>query len=489
MMKKICMIILALSGVFLVGCASLQLAKDGETSYEIVKPSQSKEVDDYAMKVLGNYLKQKTGAEFTVVSPEKISADKKHIFVGISEPSLKTLGKNSLDGLKDQGHVVRSDGEDIFLYGKGIHGNFSAVMLFMEEELGRQWFDLNQTPPCIKQKDLKLKTFSHKRSFSFPYRWLPGDNDWSYQNGKNVDYHFGKRHTPGFVPDLYMDLPMFAAQTSFTYIPPTTEHGAVLGHFPWMKNENYFKTNPEFFSLNQPSGQRVAKQLCFSNPELRQEFTKNLLLHLDAIMADQSIPEELRRRTVLSIGDTDDNSLKRLCHCPNCLALEKAYQSNGGPRFDYVIEFAGILKKRQPEARIKFIAYRIPHTVIPPVLPAGKAFPDNVIVQFAAVEDKHNYPWADHRNNNGVFAEYLKKWSALVKNVWVWYYPSYYGIGSMLPYVSINRVAADMKLMKQVGVECIYYEDFNPQRYLSAGFAPLVILRVPPACTGCRLRY
>lgn len=466
-------VLLALVGCRTMGALpALRLASGGVAEYAVVMPEAPTEVDVYAVTALTNALFQKTGAPFSVLEPNQVTPTNACLFVGLNKPALARLGPDPLAALQPQEHVVCNVGRDICLYGEGVHGNFNAIMLFMEAELGRRWYDPHQPPHCVKQAELTLKPFSHRQRFSFRYRTLPGIDEWGYQNGKNIDYPFGERHRSGFVPDLHLDLPMYAAQTSFTYIPPAPDHVAVLRHFPWMTNEHYFTTNPEFFSRNQ-RGLRVAKQLCFSNPRLRQEFTRNLLQHLEAIRRDQAVPAELRKRTVVSIGDTDDNSLKRLCHCPNCLALEQTYHSNGGPMFDYVIEFGQILKQQHPEARVKFTAYRLWHTVVPPVLPAGKAFPDNVIVHFAAVEDKHNYPWSDPRNNHGAFAEYLKQWGTLVKHVWVWYYPSYYGIGAMLPYGAIDRMAADMKLMKDVGVECIYNEDYNPQRHISAGFAPL----------------
>ena len=58
MLKKFSVIMtLAVSVFFLAGCANLQLAKDGETAYEIVKPAQPTAVDDYAMKEFYNFFK------------------------------------------------------------------------------------------------------------------------------------------------------------------------------------------------------------------------------------------------------------------------------------------------------------------------------------------------------------------------------------------------------------------------------------------------
>ena len=99
--------------------ADLQLATSGQTNHQIVKPANASGVDSYAAETLADYLKQITGAEFPVVQPGSMNPQKPSLFVGLSEPALTHLGKDPLAGLKDQEHVTRNIGRDIFLYGKG----------------------------------------------------------------------------------------------------------------------------------------------------------------------------------------------------------------------------------------------------------------------------------------------------------------------------------------------------------------------------------
>ena len=81
--------LLAVLGLGFAGCANLQLAKNGTTEYVIVKPEKPTEVDDYAAQELSNFLKEKTGAEFPVVSPDLASPNNKYIFIGLSDPVKK----------------------------------------------------------------------------------------------------------------------------------------------------------------------------------------------------------------------------------------------------------------------------------------------------------------------------------------------------------------------------------------------------------------
>ena len=42
---------------------------------------------------------------------------------------------------------------------------------------------------------------------------------------------------------------------------------------------------------------------------------------------------------------------------------------------------------------IHTLAYRLAQTQKPPVMPAGQSFPDNLIVQFADVQDNADVDW------------------------------------------------------------------------------------------------
>jgi len=97
----------------------VQLASNGKTDYLIVKSGNASAVDDYAVKTLAKYLNQITGAEFPVVDAADVAETSHCIFVGLSGPALKRLGMDDpLGVLKDQEHVCRSKGDNIFLYGK-----------------------------------------------------------------------------------------------------------------------------------------------------------------------------------------------------------------------------------------------------------------------------------------------------------------------------------------------------------------------------------
>ena len=122
---------IAVSCVWLPAAASfaagLQLAVAGKTDYQIVLAADAADVDRYAAETLAGYLRQITSAEFPVVASDAINEDRPALFVGLSEPALRRLGGDPRARLEDQEHVSRSKGRDIFLYGRGVHGNLHAA--------------------------------------------------------------------------------------------------------------------------------------------------------------------------------------------------------------------------------------------------------------------------------------------------------------------------------------------------------------------------
>ncbi len=154
------------------GGQTITLAKAERAHYQIVAASDSDGIEAYAAKTLAGYLKEITGAEFPVVSPDECEADRPAIFVGLSEPALARLESEPLAKLRDQEHVARSIGPDILLYGKGHRASLDAVMEFLENSLGWRWYSFLEKPVVPKRATLTLKPFSRKRGFDFESRQL-----------------------------------------------------------------------------------------------------------------------------------------------------------------------------------------------------------------------------------------------------------------------------------------------------------------------------
>ena len=446
----------------------LFLAKDGETSYQIVTSAATAK-DVYNAEFLAGFLKAKTGAVFPVVTPAGMSKNKNSILIGLSDPMRKCIGKFPYIDLENQDHVMKSIANDIILYGKGFDADFYAIMDFLNIELGCRWYQRKVPPKIEQQRTLKLKPFNRKRSWDFKNRiighhalsdYYRGDTGiaadgqkWRVAYGYKFNKQFfsleNKQLDVSIVPEKKE---LNFVHTAFGYIPNGKKHKG----FEWIENSDYFKTNPEFFSMDK-NGQRVStQQLCFSNPQLRKEFTQNIEKHFSVVGTDN---------VSLSIS-YDDTVTTRPCYCKECRALEKKYNTPGAALFDYLLEIGEQFKLKHPFTTLTALLYRRTQTQPPPELPLGKKFPDNISFIFAPVSKYINRDW-NHPDNKGDFED-LKKWAKLTNNITVWrYYPS---VGQLvfLPFVNTSVMVSDMRQLKSIGVDGIFFEH-SPD---CTGFAP-----------------
>jgi len=425
--------------------ADLRLAASNQTEYVIVKPDAASDVDAYAVATLTNFLFQKTGAVFPVVLPGQVAPANKRIFVGLSAPALKTLGSDPLAALKDQEYAARSAGSDIFLYGKGIHGNFHAAVDFLETEMGVRWYTWRRGPIVPPEKTVTLRPFARQKGFAFKFRghisfyWSPG---FYYWHGANALLEFDRPRFEGNkikFPDGIVDFMRRepAPHTLFFYIP----YGQKPRYaFPWVAETNYFTSHPDFFAMD-ANGKRAPGrlQLCFGNPELRKELTRNVYLHI----------KHAGESCVISV-EAEDNPGK-FCFCPACQELEKKYRSPGGPLFDYLIELCNQLKTDHPQIMISTLAYRRDQSQVPPALPEGQRLPDNLIVVFCPVSDSILGDWTRSEPMfTNTYADLLQ-WNRISSNVIGAGYVNGYGSEVLLPFGNVERLVNIIRFYKKAG--------------------------------------
>ena len=435
------------------GDQPLTLAEAGRAHYQIVAAPDVDGIEAYAAETLADYLKEMTGAVFPVVSPDESEADRPAIFVGLSEPALARLEPESepLAKLRDQEHVARSIGPDILLYGKGHRASLDAVMEFLENSLGWRWYSCLEKPVVPTQATLTLKPFSRKRSFDFKSRQLAlrFNAEFFIQHGVNMGLETKLLHQRKTVPAPFKSwLPNENfVHTSFAYIPPAPDDKHA-NDFPWVEKRNYFETNPEFFSVG-ASGKRVPNlQLCYSNRGLRDELTRQVRRHI-----------KISGQRQLIMIDAFDRP-GRFCHCDDCIAHEQQYRTPGGPLFDYLLELSTTLNREYPQTRVKTLAYRRSQTQVPPRLPEGEKLPDNLVIDFAPIEDCYFAAWTHPDPKIQETFQHLKDWAAIAApgNLRAWMYPNPWGTGHEMPVGNVGRVITNMRLMHQAGVRGIFLD-------------------------------
>jgi len=455
--KSTMVLITALSTILSVFAAlpafaeGLVIAKDAKTDYQIVIPvlktnepqePTGKQIhppvwseyhknlkDEWNARFLAWFLKQKTGAEFPVVTADKADATKPAIYIGVSEPVKKLLGESPYAGMKDQDHVVRSIGRDILLYGEGYDADFHALMDLLDHEFSFRYYW--GWPEIEKQSLTVLKPMDRKLHYALRWRMLQSSFT-DYLQGENVRFPNGnigagerlgntggilrKPEGPaktqtfslqgGIYPEIVpKKLMANLCHTEFCYIPcPRYQSNG----YAFIENKDYFKTNPEFFGTN-ATGARTQNHLCFSNAELRKEFTGNIEKHLKVLGTDN---------VIITVSFMDEPG--KPCFCKDCEQLEEKYGTPGAALFEYIFELAEEFKTKHPQTTIMVPLYRESQTQFPHVLEDGRRFPDNVLFCYAGLSFKTNRSIKDPVNKKAY--DDLVQWSKISKNMYVWVY-------------------------------------------------------------------
>ena len=433
----------------------LIITQNGATDYVIVQPESPTGVDKFAVKELAQFLMAATGVDFKIVTISEAAKYDRKIFVGIGPANTS----RDLEGMEDQDSVCESSGSNVYLYGKGIHGNLYAVYDFLEGTVGYRWFSAFAKPYIPKNDQLIITPFKKKVHLDFKYRDMYSDPFFLrpeallflYRNKLNMGLESKMPKGSGVEDQLKYIYPR--THTFFCYLPPRETPLQGRGINPplkSLKNKNYFTTNPEFFSMD-ANGKRVeALQLCFANKELRKELTANIEANIQ-VQGGKGIVD-------LTCNDIPG----RLCYCPDCVKIEEDLGCSGGPLFDYLIELCGYLKEKYPEVMVRTFAYRKDQSQKPPKV---EKLPGNLLIIFVPVDDNVTQDW-NHPSNTETRHD-LERWCKICQNVWVWYYISY----EYIPFCNTQRLVNDIRLMKKLGVQGLFLQVTTPT--LDQGFTEL----------------
>lgn len=448
---------------------SLELAKDGKTDYVIVCGNQGRHMEVRLVREsaadLAALLKQSTGADFKIIEPREAGNCKKRIFVGHSDAMLKLLkeaGKYKTPANEER--VILTLGDDLFLYGGGFGDGF-AVSHFLTEVLGfrfyHYWGD-SRIPEC---KNLKTGDLNLVFRPSFEYRDL-AQSGFNLRGCESAGAFFRRNalHNNSLIP---FNMPGNMTHSYSCLIPPTKNYREA---YQFLKDKEYFVTNPEFFPLS-ADGKREWKgrHRCFSNPGLRAEMNRNVE---QLLITSRCKPTD---NIVVNISHDDVDC--KFCYCKDCVALEKQYGAPGGPLYDYLINSASpYFAEKYPNLIIRFLAYGRLSTEIPPrpeALKGGK-LPANLMPYLAFLTADFNKP-INAPSNKFIF-DCFNAWGKISQRMSSYFYPATYGrpMISFPLFGNAGRVLYDVQFYGKNHVTQIFCDYPTLPRACNTAFSGLI---------------
>ena len=409
----------------------LNLVVDGVSDYVIVRGENAYVSEVTASTELQSYLKQISGVEIPIVT-DAVEAVEKEIVVG--KTNREADGEFDREELGDDGFIIKTVGEKLYLVGGEQRGTLYSVYEFLESYLGCRFYtaDVELVPEL---KTVSIEPISEDKQIPvMEYRAAHWDEafDQSYSVKRRLNAMTGESwHSEELGGSFIMN--------PFVHTFPSIVNYSVYG-----------AEHPEYFA-HKEDGTLIDNdgnpQLCLTNPEV-----------LDiAIAWVKNIIESTPNIKVVSVSQYDGGGP---CMCTEC---QKVYaEENGaysGTNIRFVNAVANAIKDEYPDVRIETLAYQYSREacVTKPV--------DNVIVRLCTIEccfvhplsecDVQTFKPSDSTVSSNSLAQDIEDWSEICDNLYIWDYTTNFKMFA-LNFSSFRSIKENIKFFAEHNVTGIF---------------------------------
>ena len=343
---------------------------------------------------------------------------------------------------------IKCDGKRAFILSRTGMGAAYGVTDFLEKFAGYRFLTMDGEDPyvpnpsaAVPECDFTAKHYFYARHFGARTKYTPDTNaKWMNPYFRRLGLYISPE-VEGFA--RWSPRTVRYCHTFLNYFPP----------------EEYFKVHPEYFSMDD-NGRRVKgpnTMLCLSNPDVRRIVREKVLKFIaeDRVATPEDPP------LIYDFSQTD--GVYYICRCPECRKIAAKHggdakrefgcvsEGDSGLLLDFVNELARAVGAKYPDVYIRTFAYvntaRLPKGILPE---------KNVIPWFCDwyMKSDHQLP-LEHPFNSWSRKE-LEKWCAVSRNVELWDYMLF---KDEFPELSVDAIAADLRLFKRLGIGRFYIEN------------------------------
>lgn len=384
--------------------SQINLVDKRASSYIILLPEQSTELEKKAAIVLQDYIFRVSDCKLEIVEEsligkQSIKSYQTKSIINIGETS---FSKSHIVDLPSEGFLIQQVDKMLLFQGTG-KGVLYAVYSFVEEVLGcRKWY-ANEAAVCPPQSKITLPlNYQRKEEPSFNYRevYFPVESDIEY-----VDWH--RIH-------LLYELWGLWGHTFNSLIPP----------------EKYFSTHPDYFSYF--NGSRQSNQLCLTNSEGLEIAVQSMAT------AIKSNPDA----TFWSISPNDDPVY---CECDNCIKLN---EEEGGPQGAFIY-YVNKIAERFPENHFTALAYTYT------AQPTKNIKPLKSVTLFLSNIEAYRTQPISIEPSAKVFRSQLDGWMEKTNRVFIWDYYTQF-TNYLAPFPNLYTFQENLKYYERVGVKGVF---------------------------------
>ncbi|OGV73350.1 MAG: hypothetical protein A3K19_26620 [Lentisphaerae bacterium RIFOXYB12_FULL_65_16] len=397
----------------------LNLAQDGKTAYVIAVDAKASAPERHAAEELAAFLKQVTGAEFALRSPEEAGAAPR---IAVGPAAAKATGPAlSLDGLGADGIVIKAVPPHLVLTGGdgAPRGTLYAVYTFLEDQVGCRWWTRSEstipTRPVLDipaALDVRYIPPFERRDQCFTEGF---DKDWSVRMKYNGWTGPGYDEARGSVLNYAVGM----CHTFYPLVPPA-EH---------------FAKHPEWYS--ELNGKRTHEhaQLCLTNPEL-------------TAFVIEKAKEWLRKDPKATFISVTQNDWDGHCQCAKCKAIDDEEGSPAGTMIRFANAIADAIAPEFPYAAVDTFAYQ--YTRKPPKITKPRP---NVIVRLCSIECDFAHPLESE--NNKAFRDDIENWGKICNRIYIWDYVTNFS-NYMQPHPNLRVLGPNVRFFARNGVKGMF---------------------------------
>jgi len=433
--------VLALSAISSCAAQTSQLQITANSKTTIVLPTDTIPSEETAAKELQNYLTQITGSDCQIVRESQATKLTGNlIYVGPTQFAKAHLNDKST--VADEEWVMQTSGNSLILDGGRPRGTLYAVYHFLEDVCGVHWWTpFEETVP--KQKVLSIAKLNRREKPTFRYRDV-------YTLYANDDGRFMARSRLDRQGDTVVSADYGGTRD---YGPPYHVH--TLYKSIYIDPKKYYPAHPDWFVGNGKNEPTVSNSnLAMSNPEMRKEFLRLLLINIRESRA-AAIAKHLPVPDVYDVSQNDNGV--SFVGGPADEALVKA---NGGAESAILLSFINYLadgvKAEFPDIYIDTLAYHTGEQA-----PTNMTARDNVIIRLTDTQSNVLLPITAPRNH--VMRENVENWAKHCKNLRIWDYNITYRFPEV-PQPTSQTYAPDLRFMAAHNVEGEFVEFEEPLR-------------------------
>lgn len=394
--------------------------------YRIVISACADQGTEYAAKELQKYLKAISKADLPIFS-DLTEPSGKEIVIGKSNRFATPSGAN----LKNDGYVLRTMGDTLFIRGMNDRGNLYGVYGLLERHLNVRFFtsSLEKVPTLDvielpELDDTVISPFEYRRT---SWHEVSAHPEFAFKRGIN-----SMTGTPA-VPILARNL----CHTLFDYVSP----------------EEFFETHPEYFS--EVNGVRIREetQLCLTNEEMKVIFKKRLR-------------KEILAHPECKIFSVSQMDWYNPCQCEKCAAIDREEGSHMGTMLRFVNECADFVKDEFPDVIIETLAYQ--YTRQAPKITRPRP---NVCICLCTIESCFTHPMRACRASVRPFKylvdpehpiqQDLMDWGKICKRLLIWDYTTNYRF-YLAPMINLHTIQDNVKFFLENGASQLF-EQGNSQ--------------------------